>query len=367
MTDNEGESRRRGRFGLWIVAGISVVGAALAAAGIWHLPARMYPDPGDAEARAALQSGLLTAAAALIAVAGALVALDETRQANAEIRRANEAADARERGANANTHVRELYTRAVDQLGSDIVTIRLGGIYALERIAVDSPADQRTVVEVLSAFARERSNDPDLRQESAENDSSRPPWRPAADIRAVVQVLGRLPQRVGVPRCDLRNANFTGPASLAQLDLANADLSGAWLDRADLSGARLGRTNLSGARLSAAKLRHAGMNGSNLSGAMLIGADLSGARLARSDLSGTQLAEMCGIIGGNLPARARLLGTHLHGANLAGARLHEVDLTRTRGLTQTQVNAAYGNSRTCLTESLVRPASWGPEDPPSEG
>ncbi|MBL7491891.1 hypothetical protein [Frankia sp. AgW1.1] len=34
------------------------------------------------------------------------------------------------------------------------------GLYALERLAVDSQADQRTVVEVLSAFVRERTRPP---------------------------------------------------------------------------------------------------------------------------------------------------------------------------------------------------------------
>jgi hypothetical protein len=89
----------------------------------------------------------------MTAVAGGLIALDETRQANAETKRANEAADVRERAANANTHVRGFYAAAIGLLGSDTLDVRLGGLYALERIAIDSPADQRTAVEVLSAFS----------------------------------------------------------------------------------------------------------------------------------------------------------------------------------------------------------------------
>ncbi|WP_238438768.1 hypothetical protein [Frankia nepalensis] len=139
---------------MWIIAGVAAAGAVIAVFGIWHLPARMYPPgtDGGAEARAALQGGLLTAAAALTAVAGALIALDETRQANAEICRSNE-----------NTHVRELYSTAISHLGDGSVDVRLGGIYALERVARDSAADQRTVVEVLSAFARVHSIEPALR------------------------------------------------------------------------------------------------------------------------------------------------------------------------------------------------------------
>jgi hypothetical protein len=49
----------------------------------------------------------------------------------------------------------ERYTKAIEQLGSDKLDVRLGGIYALERIAADSERDHPTVVEVLSAFVRE--------------------------------------------------------------------------------------------------------------------------------------------------------------------------------------------------------------------
>ena len=61
--------------------------------------------------------------------------------------------------------VTERFTRAIDQLGATDdktgkpkVEIRLGGIYALERIARDSPErDYSTVMEVLTAYARENA------------------------------------------------------------------------------------------------------------------------------------------------------------------------------------------------------------------
>jgi hypothetical protein len=57
--------------------------------------------------------------------------------------------------------VTERYTKAIEQLGSDKLDIRIGGIYALERIARDSARDHPTVIEVLAAFAREHSHDDD--------------------------------------------------------------------------------------------------------------------------------------------------------------------------------------------------------------
>jgi hypothetical protein len=66
--------------------------------------------------------------------------------------------------------VTERFTRAIDQLGAiddegnKKLEIRLGGIYALERIAVDSFAmenssgrDYSTVMEVLTAYVRENT------------------------------------------------------------------------------------------------------------------------------------------------------------------------------------------------------------------
>ena len=49
------------------------------------------------------------------------------------------------------------FTKAVAQLGDDKLEIRLGGLYALERIAKDSPKDHWTVMEILSAYIRENA------------------------------------------------------------------------------------------------------------------------------------------------------------------------------------------------------------------
>jgi hypothetical protein len=54
--------------------------------------------------------------------------------------------------------ITDRYTKAVEQLGGDKLDVRLGGIYALERIAVDSKRDHQTIVAVLSAFVRERTD-----------------------------------------------------------------------------------------------------------------------------------------------------------------------------------------------------------------
>ena len=53
--------------------------------------------------------------------------------------------------------VTDRYTRAIDQLGRDSPELRVGAIYALERIARDSATDRLTIAEVLGTFIRVRS------------------------------------------------------------------------------------------------------------------------------------------------------------------------------------------------------------------
>ena len=71
--------------------------------------------------------------------------------------------------------VTDRYTKAIEQLGSDKLDVRMGGIYALERVARDSPRDHPTVMEVLAAFVREHSREPWL--SSAEGTGTDSPKR----------------------------------------------------------------------------------------------------------------------------------------------------------------------------------------------
>ena len=54
--------------------------------------------------------------------------------------------------------ITDRYSSAIAQLGNRNMTVRIGGIYALERIARDSQKDHWTVMEALCAFIRYESN-----------------------------------------------------------------------------------------------------------------------------------------------------------------------------------------------------------------
>ena len=199
-----------------------------------------------------VQSALIGAAAALVGVGGtvivAFLGFRNTRAANEDTRAANEAALAAAREANKETlqetragQLADRYTRAIDQLGSSTVDVTIGGIYALERIARDSPDDyHNTVMEVLAACIRENSKKP--LQESTPTAGTPEPGTPEPvirpDIQAAMTVIARRDTKHDLGRINLRGAHLPH-ADLPKAGLSGADLSGANLARADLSGAKL--------------------------------------------------------------------------------------------------------------------------------
>ena len=233
--------------------------------------------------------------------------------------------------------VTDRFTKAIEQLGSDKLDVRIGGIYALERVARDSAKDHPTVMEVLTAFVREHSREPwPLRDP---DDDEEPARLTRPDVQAALSVVGRRGverdiQRIDLIRADLTNADLTGAvlagAVLARAVLAGANLGGARLGGAVLTDARLTGAGLVGADLGGARLTRARLTGADLTGARLDGADLFGADLTRADLSGAVLARArlsaANLTGARL-IDADLTGANLDGANLDGARLIDADLT----------------------------------------
>jgi len=196
--------------------------------------------------------------------------------------------------------ITERFTRAIDQLGNqNNLDVRLGGIYALERVARDSEQDHGPIMEVLTAFLREhaRWQNPDL---PTKPDPDALPTRLRADFQAVARVLARRPEQ--------RRQHEDERLDLSGVDLRNGGLIEAHLEGAILIGA-------------------------HLEGALLIGAHLEGAILIWAHLEKTILS-----------------GAHLEGAILRGAHLEGADLSGAHGLVQAQLASAITNDRTELPE-----------------
>lgn len=239
--------------------------------------------------------------ASLVAVAGLWYSNVQSTQTNEQARA--------DRALAEEGQITDRYTAAVGNLGAKEMDVRLGGIYALERIMQDSHRDHPTIANVLATYVRSHAK-------------TRPPKGQdiPADVQAALTVLGTretardrgfLPDLHGVY---LNGANLSG-AHLYGADLYGADLSGAHLDGADLNRANLGKADLSGASLLEATLRGAHLAEADLSRAHLDGADLSRGYLAKADLSGADLdgADLTGayLDGGRDVAKGQLNSTRL--------------------------------------------------------
>jgi uncharacterized protein YjbI with pentapeptide repeats len=271
--------------------------------------------------------------------------------------------------------ITERFTRAIEQLGATDdkgekkLEIRLGGIYALERIASDSPMrDYSTVMEVLTAYVRENTPKAPRLPEGLLDPPSES-RRPTADIQAILDVLSRAQTRVPeeyrtrldlseatLEEADLQNANLQG-AILYGTDLHRSILSGANLEEADLQSANLQRAtllqdailkganifganlqraillraDLQNANLQLARLQQALLKGTNLQGGRLLQAYLEEANLEEANLRNANLKE-ANLRNANLEKAklqgANLQGANLQGANLQGARLYGANVTK---------------------------------------
>jgi uncharacterized protein YjbI with pentapeptide repeats len=249
--------------------------------------------------------------------------------------------------------VTERFTRAIDQLGHAELDVRLGGIYALERIANDSPDDRTTIAEVLTAFVRGHAPWPPRLpgQYHAEAPIEQVPELQvrAPDVQAALNVLARRQPppkssgRLDLSATDLRKASLEDAdlqavslfnANLQEATLFNANLQGAILYNANLKRAHLERAQLQKASFDGAKLQEAILDHAQLQEAILDGANLQGARLEFARLQGASLnrADLqqasldIAQLQGAILFGADLQGASLNRANLQGASLNDADL-----------------------------------------
>jgi hypothetical protein len=233
--------------------------------------------------------------------------------------------------------ITDRYTRAVDQIvqqGAEHLQVRLGGIYALERITRDSPRDQPTIVEVLSAFIRTTLPKPD-------GAGKCPRQALPADVEAAFVVLGRRDRaHDGTARTDV-HGTCLADADLTDANLTDANLTDANLTGADLIGADLTEAYLIAANLTMADMHRADLTGVTLNTAHLVAASLNGAFLPNARLSGADLTSV------DLNYSS-LIGADLTSANLEGADLQATDhddRTDVEGVRTVAIRAVLGGRR----------------------
>jgi len=263
----------------------------------WFVPARSAASLAGVEDPAArgrleddrlklqndVRIGLLQAVAGVAVIAAVVVTWQQLETDRRQLRQQLEVAGQEQAG--------ERFARALDQLGSEQLDVRLGGIYGLERIAARAPGaaaaaaggayrppgsgdppsvfwgsqDRAQVFEILSAYVRTTSHRPPIGPGGA--DATLQTSQP--DVNAAVTVLARRTVLEGDPPLDLSGSLLPsarlGWARLARADLRGADVRGTSLQHADLAGAHLEQSLLCGTQLQGADLRGAHLAGARAS------------------------------------------------------------------------------------------------------
>jgi hypothetical protein len=137
----------------------------------------------------------------------------------------------------AQRRVTELYARSVEQLGHDRAAVRLGGLYALERLAQDNTEQRQTVVDVVCAYLcmplDPHSHDIPREEIRVRAAAQRLLMRHLLDPEIhIIPVQYWDGMRIDLRGADLRDAYFSD-CRFHEVDFSDADFSGtAWFSAA---------------------------------------------------------------------------------------------------------------------------------------
>ncbi len=249
----------------------------------------------------------------------------------------------------------DLFTKAVEQLGATRevreydeeagrevyrlepnIEVRLGAIYALERISQDSERDHIAVMETLCAYVRENASAAgceDFSEYEFRVSGTLPTNNTiSTDIQTILRVLGRRKDERIFYELNHKNGG------MFRLDLSNANLRGADLRYCNFNYARFSNSRLEGSTL----------YGTNFDNAHFWKASLDIADLRKTSLNKADLIEVK--IRG-----ARFKETNLHLTNISLA-----DFSFCDDLTTNDLDETFGCSGTVLPEAISnkRPQHW---------
>jgi uncharacterized protein YjbI with pentapeptide repeats len=266
------------------------------------------------------------------------------------------------------------------------IEVRIGAIYALERIAKHNLDEHIQIMEILCAYVRE--NAPIKKQ----NPQKERYAKPRSDVQTALTVIGR---RTEKQRNVESSPNVMWP-TVHDSDVIRetgagknkvTKFSAALLERLNLGVAPLALSKhfnldfslceLAGVDFSEGNFANTNFRGSNLSGAQLMGANLQNcdfwdavlkdAHLSFADMSGSRMwdANLCA---------ARLVHTRLHcvefwdtifdekvditDATFYLATFREVNLSLVE-ISNHQIEASFGDDQTRLNILTLKPRHWG--------
>ena len=195
--------------------------------------------------------------------------------------------------ANENTEQgqrQERLKNAIEHVGHDSSSIRLGGAYELFHLAQDTKGLRQTVLDILCAHIRQTTSDKKYQEDHKS--------KPSEEIQSLLTLLF-------VQEHDV----FKG---------LHINLQESWLNGANLIRAKLEKANLSRAYLQWVNLYEANLQGADLEFAHLQNAHFTRARMQETCLLFAHLQGACIV--------AQMQGAVLHSARLQGAFLGKVHM-----------------------------------------
>lgn len=240
------------------------------------------------------------------------------------------------------------YVEAVKLLSSENVTVRIGGIFSLERIAGDSEDDRPAIVELLTAHVRETTRDDPRTPKDI---------HVSADVEAALTVLGRRAIVSGDRRLDFYHCGLIN-ANLRDGDFRESMFYYSKLSGAGFSGAQLDGAGLSFCEAETAAFSHSSARGANFVNAIyrngwFLAADLTDCDFYGCDLSGSDFGRRYAEDGNPPLPPAILKNARFTRAKLNGTNLRGVDLSTVRGLVRNQLDQAI------IDENTILPEKWG--------
>lgn len=219
--------------------------------------------------------------------------------------------------------------RKVAENSEPNLEVRIGAIYALERIAQDSVRDAISIIKILSAYVRENCAERKIRsaEETSENlsgllDKVR---YLRTDVSAALEVTLKLTASSAQPENLKKAAGFRGSV-FRRLMLGSLNFSNCDLRLCDFGGAFLLDNDFEGAVFT----------GSSFDGSFLTGSNVKGCIFGQTSFD---------------------KATDLANSNFQGALFYSCDLSETN-ITQEQLSLTYGDASVKLSASLHKPRHW---------
>ena len=246
--------------------------------------------------------GILIALQALMSYKRAK-AMEQTAEAQADAARAQaDAVSKTEQGQR-----QDRLKNAIEHLGHESDSVRLGGAYELSHLAEDTEDLCQTVLDILCAHIRRTTGESEYREKHKS--------KPSEEVQSLLTLLFVHHSEVFKDHSIELQGSWLNGADLLQAQMQGANLIKAHLQGVSLYEAHLQETLLFSAQMQGAHLTEAHLQKANLTEAHLQGADLTEAHLQGVDLTKAHLQ------------KANLTEAHLQGANLQRAYLQEAHLT----------------------------------------